>query len=355
MSGLLIRPMLSSEHTAVMTIWNACVDAGEVLYYPLTEAYFRRKFVENEGCEPENLLVAEEGGQLTGFIHGVAPETFRRGKPGNAYLTCLMVRPDARGRGTGKALLAALAARMRLRGARTLYISSLNPVNLDWRIPGTPGHDHNNMPGLDTGCAGYGFFPRLGFEEKYREVSMYQDLSAYRAPGETEAIKKRLAGEGIYTGPYDPAWNCEFDGMCARVGSDYWRDVLRTEISALKENAPNGDDRFWPDGHQPKGPRTLLTAVHGGSIVGFTGPVDMQQSGRGWFTGICTDPLFEKKGIATVLFNMLMQAFVDEGARFTTLFTGLNNHAKKVYERAGLRPVREFALMALNLEGGENP
>ena len=354
MFDLLIRPLIPGDVPAVISLWNACVDAGEVLYYPLTAEYFRRKFVESEGCEPENLLIAVENGQVLGFIHGVAPETFRLGKPGNAYLSCLMVRPDARGRGVGKALLRALIARMRLRGSRTLFISSLNPVNLDWRIPGTPGHDHNNMPGLDTGCAGYGFFTQQGFEVKYREVSMYQDLSGYRRPPEAELLRKKLEEEGIITGPYDPAWDCVFDGMCDRVGSEYWRDVLRTEIAAWKKGAPNGDDRFWPDGRRPKGPRTLLTAVHQGSIVGFTGPVDMQQSRRGWFTGICTDPVYEKKGIATVLFNLLMEAFVDEGARFTTLFTGLDNHARKVYERAGLRPVREFALMALQLEGEEN-
>ena len=111
----------------------------------------------------------------------------------------------------------------------------------------------------------------------------------------------------------------------------------------------HADPRMWADGIQPKGPRTLLTAVHEGQIVGFTGPVDLQKSGRGWFTGICTDPTFERKGIATVLFNLLMQAFVQEGAAFSTLFTGLDNPARKVYERAGMRPVRQFNLMTMKL------
>ena len=145
--------------------------------------------------------------------------------------------------------------------------------------------------------------------------------------------------------------------MCDRVGSEYWRDALRTEIAAWKKNEPNQDPRFWPDGIRPAGPRTLLTAVHEGQIVGFTGPVDRQRSGRGWFTGICADPHFERKGIATVLFNLLMQAFIREGAAFTTLFTGADSHARKIYRRAGLRSVREFALMALDLteKGRKSP
>lgn len=354
MEDLIIRPLESGDIPAVIGIWNACAQAGEVLYPPLEEAYFQRKFLLGEGCERDNLLVAEGKGQVRGFIHGVAPETFRLGKPGRAYLTCLMVEKSVRGQGIGRALLEALIGRMRTRNAQTLDIASLNPVNLDWRVPGTPGHDHNNMPGLDMGCAGQGFFPHAGFQELYREVALYQDLSHYRLPPEIGEIRARLASQGIETGVLPAPWDQEFDGMCDRVGSDYWRDVLRTETAAWREGAPNRDGRFWPDGVRPAGPRPILAAVHEGHIVGFTGPVDLQKSGRGWFTGICTDPLYERRGVATVLFNLLMEAFVQEGARFTTLFTGADSHARKVYQRAGLRPVREFALMRLGLnEGGE--
>lgn len=344
-----IRVMQPSDLNAVMQLWNSSVQKGEVLYFPMTEEYFQKKFVLNEGCEPENLLVAETEEGVAGFLHGVAPEAFRLGKPGNAYLTCLMVQNGQRGKGVGKALLDAWKSRMKARGAQTLFISSVNPVNLDWHIPGTPGHDHNNVPGLDTGCAGYGFFLHEGFETRYREVSLYIDLSTFRLNPQIAQIRKRLQAEGISTGPYDPDWNCGFDRLCDRVGSEYWRDVLRTEIDAWKHQTPNQDARMWADGVPPRGPRTLLTAVHDGQIVGFTGPIDLQKSGRGWFTGICTDPEYEHRGIATVLFNLLMQAFVEEGAAFSTLFTGLESHARKVYERAGLRPVREFALMSMPL------
>jgi ribosomal protein S18 acetylase RimI-like enzyme len=348
-----IRTMRPEDTAGVTAIWNACTAAGEVLYYPTDGDGFRRKFTEGPGREPENLLAAEEDGRICGFLHGVAPGTFPGAKAGCAYLTTIMVAAPCRGKGTGRALLETFKERMAERGAETLYISSLNPVNLEWRIPGTPGHDHNNMPGADTGCAGYGFLEKSGFTERYREVAMYMALEGWRLPPAIEGIRERLRSEGIETGPYDPERNCGFDRMCDAVGSDYWRDVLRTEIAAWKSGKPNADPRMWADGIPPRGPRTLLTAVRGDQIIGFTGPVDLQKSGRGWFTGICTDPSCERKGIATVLFNLLMDAFVREGAAFSTLFTGLENHARKVYERAGMRPVREFSLMAMPLEGGK--
>lgn len=346
---MLLRRMRPNDLPGVMKIWNACVSSGEVLNCPMDEEYFSRKFIRNPGCESDNLLVAENNGQIVGFLHGVAPLSFPGCKPGYAYLTVLMVDADSRMQGVGKALLDAFAERMRERGATTVFISSVNPVNLDWHIPGTPGHDHNNMPGADAECAGYPFLLRCGFSARYREIAMYMDLADYQLPSSIAKIRERLLSEGIYTGLYDASWDCGFDRMCDRVGSEYWRDVLRTEIEAWKAGKPNSDPRMWADGIPPKGPRTLLAAIHEGQIVGFTGPVDLQKSGRGWFTGICTDPSFERKGIATVLFNLLMEAFVQEGAAFSTLFTGLDNHARKVYERAGMRPVRQFNLMAMEL------
>ncbi|MBQ1366010.1 MAG: GNAT family N-acetyltransferase, partial [Clostridia bacterium] len=236
---------------------------------------------------------------------------------------------------------------MARRGANTLMISGTNPVSLDWRIPGTPGHDHNNMPGADVSCAGYPFLLRCGFTVCAREVALYGDLSAWVPSPDAAAKRERLRAEGIETGPYDPSLEYDFDQMCTNVGSEYWRDVLRTEIAAWKAGQPNADPRFWADGLPPRGPRMLLTAIHKDRIVGFTGPVDRQQSGRGWFTGICTDPAYERRGVATVLFDLLLQAFVREGASFCSLFTGWESHARKIYEKAGLRPVRRFDLLSM--------
>ena len=342
-----IRKMTPADLPEVLQLWNGCVEAGEVLYLPLTQESFRRKFAAGPSREPENLLVAEAENRVVGFLHGVAPGAAPPARPDAAYLTVILVSPACRGKGVGRALLHAFLESMARRGANTLMISGANPVSLEWRIPGTPGHDHNNMPGADVSCAGYPFLLRCGFSVRAREVALYGDLSAWSPSPEAAAAREHLRGEGIETGPYDPSGNCDFDQMCTNVGSEYWRDVLRTEIAAWKAGQPNADPRFWADGTPPRGPRTLLTAVHEHRIVGFTGPVDLQQSGRGWFTGICTDPAYERRSIATVLFDLLLQAFVREGASFCSLFTGWESHARKIYEKAGLRPVRRFDLMSI--------
>ncbi len=324
-----VRVMEPRDLGGVIRLWNACAEAGEVVYKPLTEAYFQHKFIENPNYNPAYSLVAEEGGEVVGFINGIAkriflPKETHENTPG--YITCFFVDKAHRGQGIGTALLNALMAAFKGDGKLRIACSGNNPINLDWIVPGTPGHDHNNAPGMDEGCPGHDFLIRRGFADKYREVAMYLNLDNYKVPEDFEVKREKLAAEGIYTGRYDFSLGYDFDGMCDRVPSEYWRKILQDECA--KEN-----------------PRPTLVATHDKHIVGFTGPVDKQESGRGWFSGICTDPLFEKRGIATVLFNFLMQEFVAEGATFSTLFTGDDNHAQRMYLKTGFHVARRFVVM----------
>jgi len=347
-----IRPYTPADLAAVIRLWNASAEAGEVVYRPLDAAYYAEKFEGNQSYDPAYALVAEADGHVAGFIHGIAQTVFLpKETPGNTpgYVTALFVEPASRRKGVGGALLKALEEKFLQNGKHAVAVSSGNPINLDWRVPGTPGHDHNNAPGVDMDCPGFSFFQRHGYEEKHRAAAMYLDLSEYQWDPKVTEIQERLAGQGIYTGPYDASLDYDYDGMCDRIPSEYWRSAIAAEIAAWKTGKPCTDTRFLPNGKVPPGPREMLVATHEGKIVGFTGPVDLQGSGRGFFTGICTDPLYERRGIATVLFNMLMRAFVEEGAVFSTLFTGDSGHAQKLYQRTGFRVVRRFAGMRKEL------
>lgn len=321
----------SAHLPGIVSLWNLCIARGEALYRPLTPGYFEEKFLI-DGAE---IHVAIENNEVIGFICGCVKTQFLPGQsaantPG--YLSVLMVAPDYRRRGVATALLAHLEDRFRAMGKTACTVTSTCPINLDWVIPGTPGHEHNNMPGVDLGGMGLPFLLACGYAERVREVAMYLNLSVFTPSPEIEEKRARLAAQGIAAGLYDPAVHADFDGMCDRVGSEYWRQVLREELA--KDH-----------------PRPILAAVHEGKMVGFTGPVDRQENGRGWFTGICTDPLYEKRGIAAVLFSDLMGQFVRVGAAYSTLFTGTENHAQRLYRRTGFTPARHFTIMSKTLEG----
>ncbi|MBQ8095247.1 MAG: GNAT family N-acetyltransferase, partial [Clostridia bacterium] len=271
---MMIREFRDEDRSAVMHLWNAAVEAGEVVYASMDDDYFERKFCQGPAEKAGVFLVAEEkDGRISGAIHGVKPVDLPGTKPGWSYLTFELVRAEDRGRGIGTALLEALKVRMKEAGAGVLAITSLNPVNLDWKIPGTPGHDHNNMPGLDDACQGAVFF-RKHFEPAYHEIAMYRSFeSGFSVPGEIEALQMKLRENGIETGRYNGIQEYEYETMCKRVGSPYWQHVLDTEIRAHHLGQPNEDPALWPDGIKPEGPRPLLIATVNNRIVGFTGPV----------------------------------------------------------------------------------
>lgn len=345
-----IVPLEPADYAAAAALWNTIAAAGETLYRPIEANRFP---FAGEGTRA---FAAKSEGRLIGWIHAAVKRSFLQGETAEntpAYLTIVLVDRAFRRRGVGRALLGALTDALRADGKKTLVCSGDNPVHLSWLVPGTPGHDHNNAPGVEESGSGYAFLMHEGFHDDFHEIAMYMAMKDYRWPEEMTRKQETLLARGIRTGRYDPSLGDEFDGMCDRVGSEYWRSVLRSELAAWKENRPNDNPELWPDGVKPEGPRTLLTATVNGHIVGFTGPVAKQKSGRGWFTGICTDPLYGGMGIASVLFNLLMSEFIAQGADFCTLFTGRDNPAQKIYLRAGLRIVARFAVMSVSLDGSK--
>ncbi len=330
-----VRPFTPDDTPAVVRLWNGCAARGELLYRPQTEKSFAETFLRNEHYEPGFQFVAEtEDGALAGFVSGCRKRVFLPGQteqntPG--YLTALFVDAPCRRQGIGGALTDALESAFRAVGKAEASVSSNNPVNLAWIVPGTPGHEHNNAPGADEEGMGYPFLLARGYIARVHEEAMYLNLADYVKSPIVEEKRHALAQRGIIAGLYDPKRGCEFDTMCDRVGSEYWRKVLADELSAAR-------------------PRPILAATDGARIVGFTGPADKEPSGRGWFTGICTDPEYEKLGIATVLFNDLMGEFIKLGAEYSTLFTGMENHAQRLYLRTGFRPARHFAILTKKLE-----
>ena len=340
-----IRPLEAADRAAALELFNHSAEKGEAIYSPLSKQQFEHDFFRPGMVA----FVAQAGEEVVGFVHGTQltqflPKQTHENTPG--YISCVFVKDGHRRHGIGKALVQRLEKHFLDQGKATMVCSDQNPLQLSWRIPGTPGHDHNKAPGAEESSAGYAFLKALGYEPRYREVAMYRDLKDYSFPDNTAQRQAELAKEGVYTGRYDASLNYDFDGMCDRVGSEYWRNVLKTETVAWQLGLPNADESLWVDGKKPAGPRPILVATHEDKIVGFTGPVDLQRSGRGWFTGICVDPLYGRRGIGDVLFQLLMQEFVDEGATFSTLFTGTENHAQRIYERAGLYVVAHFAVMS---------
>jgi ribosomal protein S18 acetylase RimI-like enzyme len=122
-----IRPLVPTDHAQWKPLWLAYLTFYEsTLPEAQTELTFRRL------TDPAfNLygLVAEENGQLIGITHCLFhPSCWNEG--GNCYLQDLFVSPNARSRGTGRALIQAVVDLARSKGAAKVYWHTMQDNHL---------------------------------------------------------------------------------------------------------------------------------------------------------------------------------------------------------------------------------
>lgn len=317
-----IRPMTSKESPAARELFNQCVRAGEVLYKPFdTQEDFDRFFLRREEEDTAAVaLSAEEG-----FAAGCCTRHDQK-----AYITFVAVRPDCRRKGCGKALLTALEEVLTSfsgGAVKTCDISFFNPMNFTWYIPGTGGHDHPNAPGADVCSESYIFLKNCGYRDYAYENSYHLDLADYQFSPDIQRRIEALKEKGIRITFYDPARHTGLEELMDDLNNDLWRREILGNAAL------------------PGGGKPLLIVDWDGRAMGFTGPLAVQESGRGYFAGIAVHSACRGNGAGKVLFSHLCSSLGEMGARYMTLFTGEQNLARNIYEAAGFRIVRTWAAM----------
>lgn len=305
-----------------IALWNA--EAVKDGYKEMTEESFGRVFLANPHFDPAAAFVwVEDGGRVAGFACGCTGDGLPLGDKAG-YLTCLVASEGIRSDETLGLLLDAVERRFRELGKRQADVLFFNPMQLAWYVPDTPGHEHNNAPGVPVDGPVYPFLLRRGYAERARENAMYLKLSDFAMPEEIGAKEAKAASGGYSVGLFDPSQHAGLVTMLDGLGNPLWRK----EIAAC---AAEG---------QP-----VVVAAREGAVVGFAGPVVRQANGRGYFAGIGVHPDHEGHGLGTLLFFRLCEAFRRIGTTYMSLYTGSGNPALRIYERAGFRTVKQFAVM----------
>ena len=255
--------------------------------------------------EPQRAWVAEDDGTVVGFACCAGE-----------YLACFL--------GDCEELLDCVQQDAGLRGFDKLKISYFCPIRLPWVIPESDGARHNNRPGLWVESREYRLLLRCGWLENSRQVGMYLPLEGYVFPEAMKQQAEEMAKQGYFVDWYDETRHRGVDEMVESLQNSMWS----AEIPAAAH-----------------GGLPLLVGLEGDTVAGFTGPVRPEPTGRGYFAGIAVGPEFQGHGLGKLLFYRLLEAEKAVGARYMTLFTGVDNHARLMYRKAGFREVRQFAVM----------
>ena len=285
------------------------IDSWKALFYTSSEKVERYTFQ------------ASANNQLVGFAAGCCNLT-----TGNCYITFVLVSSEYRRNGIGKLLISELERALDVTNELCkLQITFFNPSALTWIVPGTSGHDHPNAPGVDVDSAAFDFFKAMGYEPYVYQNSFYLPLSDYSEPSFISDKKEWLFNQGISLEYYDNSKHYGLEDLCDNLGNPVW-----------KEELPQ-NDALGPKGHP------LMAVIRENKIIGFTGPLKVQESGRGYFAGIGVHSECRGLGLGTVLFHTLCTSLKDLGAEYMTLFTGTDNPAGQIYQNAGFKIVKTWA------------
>lgn len=291
------------------------------LYKPMTLEKFENVFIAEENDLKKYFIADEKTGAFIAGLHD--------NRNNKNFLTFILVPLKFRRQGIAKNLLKQykeILAKETYEN-QTIEISFFNPINLVWIIPESSGHEHPNAPGIDMASVAYLFFQNQGFRNFSYQNSYYLDLNSYTTSEKLVSQTERLEREGIRFQIYDKRTMKGFKELLDDLNSEVWTRELSEEIS---ENGLN---------------RPIIVPVFQDTVYGFAGPVSVEESGRGFLSGLGVHSAMRGKGVATVLFNNLCSALKAEGASYMTLFTGESNPARNIYEASGFKVVRTWADM----------
>ncbi|NBD26631.1 GNAT family N-acetyltransferase [Paenibacillus glycinis] len=315
----------SFEHRyvdGILALWNR--EAVQEDYKELDAASFERIFAGNPHFDAACAFVLLDAyGEIAGFACGCTGDELPLGDVAG-YVTCVVLSAACRNDDAYGQLLDALEARFRQLGKKQADVLFFNPMMLPWYVPGTPKHEHNNAPGVPVGSPLHAYLLARGYAERTQECAMYLELSGFAWTDEIRAKEARAGDGGYAVELFDPRRHAGIEAMLDGFDNPLWR---REIARCAADGVP------------------VVIAARAGRAVGFAGPVIREDNGRGYFAGIGVHPEHEGHGLGSLLFFRLCEAFKAIGADYMSLYTGIKNPAIRIYEKAGFRPVKHFAIM----------
>ncbi|WP_438348504.1 GNAT family N-acetyltransferase [Paenibacillus sp. FA6] len=305
----------------VISLWNK--EAVKDGYKELTEISFANIFLSSPYFDRETTFVLLEADLVKGFTCGCTGDDLPLGDVAG-YITCIVLSSECKTNENYKLMLNALEQRFQHLGKKQADVLFFNPMLLPWYIPDTPKHEHNNAPGVPLDSTLYPFLLSQGYVDRSRECAMYLNLADFFIPEDIKSKEEKVAEEGYAVELFDPEKHSGVNEMLGGFDNPLWD----TQI-------PNYTAEGVP----------MVIVAYEGKTVGFAGPVIRQDNGRAFFAGIGVHPNHEGHGLGSILFFKLCEAFQNIDTIYMSLFTGRNNPAMRIYEKAGFQHAKEFSVM----------
>ncbi len=310
-----IRPFQPRDLPGVLSVLAQAMHADAI-----PESRFVRQVLLDANFRAEGAPVAMHGDDVVGFCLSIARQTPLENAPPDVdrgYVTLIGVLPAQQQRTIGSQLLAAAETYLRGEARNLVMVSSYAPGYF------IPGVDVNAYPAASA------FFAKHGYKEIIRPVAMQTSLWDLRQPEWVGEKACKLAGEGVTVSPFTAELTLPLLEFARQEFPGDWVRVVREGIGRIV----TGGDSPW----------RLIAAINKGTVVGFShyenerfGPIGVAASQRG-------------RGLGQVLMYRTLMAQRDAGFRAAWFLWSDDKTAAKLYNGAGFKEVRRFALLRKEL------
>lgn len=314
--------LLNQTHmNKALNFWNSLMTHDPMVYKPLSTNEFITKFhAQSKDIDKRTYLDIEDN-ILRAMISGVYVQEKKK-----AYISTIVCLKENRRQKIASSLLKYFEESLikDYPEIESIDIVFFNPVQFEWYIPNTPYHDHPNAPGIELDSEAYYFFLSNNYSQFAKQNVYYKSIENYTYLEHTKRDIHTLEHMNIHITLYDNTKHKGLSEFLDCLNNTYWKTEI---LKASFDNKP------------------VLIAEKDGLVIGFTGPLGVQSSKRGYFAGIGVDQAYRGKKIGAVLFSSLCYELSHMGAHFMTLFTGENNPARNIYEKEGFTICKSWANM----------
>lgn len=320
-----IRPFVLEDIAEVVRLWNS--EATKYHYKPFTKQTFRQTFLDHSYYDPNCMWVGCDNTQVIGFAAGCSGDDLPLGDVAG-YITTVLIDSRAAQDCYYDDFLSCIEKRFLELGKKQVELLFFNPIKLVWNIPSNHKHEHNNAPGIGKDNPLYDRLVARGYIDRATQCGMYLPLGDFIIPENMIEKEKKAMRLGYHITLFNAAIHTGLENLLSVLQNPQWEQDI---IYYSKRDVP------------------IVIAVQGTQCVGFAGPIIRQDNGRAFFSGIGVHPDHEGFGLGSVLFFRMVEAFQNAGCDYISLFTGSNNPAIGIYQKAGFVVEKEFSIFRREL------
>jgi len=301
----------------------------------MKEEEFCNFVFKNHRFQNEGAFVALDGDKVVGFVGANVDEANYNKPEAAGYVHSICVKKEYRRQGIGTKLLELAENFIQSKGVGASRVLFLGAVNYPWYIPHTNHHMHPGLPGVKMNSEHYIFLYHHGYFVNSIHEGFHVDLTNYEFPQKVKDILAKNHEDGIEVELYDPNKHFGVDEFCDEIteaGNAGFANSIRYNLYKREKPFP------------------FVIASDHGRMVGWTGSIYREESGRGHLDGIMVSPKMGGRGLGTAIFATLCKELKALGSEYMTLFTGIDNKARYIYMGAGFNVACSFADMKKNFD-----